>query len=452
MATAGLVLGTGAGVVLAAPPAQAAPTCLGHTATIVGTAGRDHLVGTEHRDVIVGLGGADRIEGRGGSDLVCAGGGSDVVQGEDGADLLDGGRGADYLVGGAGDDLLLGGDGNDRLTGEEGRDRLRGQDGGDDLDGGPGGDRLDGGRNSPWGTIRGGIDDVLDGQDGDDVLTAHNAHTRVLYELAPRRVVVDLGAGTADGWGHDRLVGVHGIDGTPYDDRLVGGPQADVIDGKAGDDVILTHGGADSVIDLYGTSTVRSGAGADFVQVVGRRSVAHLGSGPDAGYGSKGAAVYGDAGADSLVPEGYAVLDGGPGSDTVDLIDSAGPVTIDLAARRAGLASGRLSPLTGIENGRGSQVADVLTGDEGPNVLDGQGGDDLVTGAGGDDTLLGDFGEDTLTGGDGIDSVDGGDGTDTCSGEALSSCESIACRVVPRSTGALAERLAARPARPVARC
>lgn len=62
--------------------------CLGHKATIVGTAKPDEIVGTPHRDVIAALGGADEVRGLGGPDVIC------------------GGRGADKLLGGAGRDTV----------------------------------------------------------------------------------------------------------------------------------------------------------------------------------------------------------------------------------------------------------------------------------------------------------------------------------------------------------
>jgi hypothetical protein len=49
-----------AGSVLA-PAALAAPMCLGHEATIVGTPGPDILRGTAKRDVIVARGGHDQV-------------------------------------------------------------------------------------------------------------------------------------------------------------------------------------------------------------------------------------------------------------------------------------------------------------------------------------------------------------------------------------------------------
>jgi uncharacterized delta-60 repeat protein len=110
---------------IAAPAPK--PKCGGQTATIVGTAGADHLKGTKKADVIVGLGGNDTIKGLGGNDLICAG------------------AGADKVFGGAGVDQILGEGGNDQLFGGPGADRLLGQAGADTLVGGPGNDHEVGG-------------------------------------------------------------------------------------------------------------------------------------------------------------------------------------------------------------------------------------------------------------------------------------------------------------------
>ena len=85
------------------------PTCMGRTATVVGTGGDDTLRGTPRADVVVARGGNDRVIGRGGNDLVCAGRGDDVVSGRAGDDTLSGGSGTDVLNGGAGtDECVLG--------------------------------------------------------------------------------------------------------------------------------------------------------------------------------------------------------------------------------------------------------------------------------------------------------------------------------------------------------
>jgi Ca2+-binding RTX toxin-like protein len=64
------------GVMPAAADA-ARPTCMGKTATIVGTSGNNQLVGSQGPDVIVASEGNDRVAGLGGNDLICLGRGND---------------------------------------------------------------------------------------------------------------------------------------------------------------------------------------------------------------------------------------------------------------------------------------------------------------------------------------------------------------------------------------
>jgi Ca2+-binding RTX toxin-like protein len=97
--------------------------CLDVAATVVGTAGADHLVGTAGADVFAAGAGPDVVRGGGGDDVVC---------GEGGADVLRGGAGTDRIFGGEADDQLEGNDGDDALDGDDGA--------ADRLDGGPGTD------------------------------------------------------------------------------------------------------------------------------------------------------------------------------------------------------------------------------------------------------------------------------------------------------------------------
>ena len=61
------------------PTGQAAYTCFGQEATIVGTSGFDaELVGTDRPDVIVALSGYDEIDGNGGNNRICVNGGDDL--------------------------------------------------------------------------------------------------------------------------------------------------------------------------------------------------------------------------------------------------------------------------------------------------------------------------------------------------------------------------------------
>ena len=151
-------------------------TCMGLAATIVGTAGPDHIVGTAGDDVIASLGGNDTVLGLAGNDIICLGDGNDFgdggpgrdkVWGEDGDDDIRGGGGGDRLYGGRGEDVLRGGRGNDRLYGGRHDDVLKGGTGKDRLSGNGGNDVLVGGKHDDrlFGA-RGG--DVLLGRAGDD--------------------------------------------------------------------------------------------------------------------------------------------------------------------------------------------------------------------------------------------------------------------------------------------
>jgi hypothetical protein len=84
---------SGPGDTASAP--DAAPTCRGRPATIVGTTGKDVLKGIPRKDVMVGLGGNDTLSGLAGNDLICGGAGKDTLKGDGGADLCKGGKGRD---------------------------------------------------------------------------------------------------------------------------------------------------------------------------------------------------------------------------------------------------------------------------------------------------------------------------------------------------------------------
>src|ERR1044072_9817210 len=76
------MLAVGVGLFVPASGSTSAATCAGKHATIVGTAGNDHIVGKGASDVIYGGGGDDTITGgHNGNDTICGGPGDDTIAG-----------------------------------------------------------------------------------------------------------------------------------------------------------------------------------------------------------------------------------------------------------------------------------------------------------------------------------------------------------------------------------
>jgi hypothetical protein len=184
--------------------------------------------------------------------------------------------------------------------------------------------------------------------------------------------VVDVGDGddsvsgsgqVKGGAGNDVLSG-SSLDGGPGDDTLKGTDQTDVLTGGPGHDTIDGGAGNDTIVD--------GGAG----------------------------------------PERDAV-DGGPGTDLLAYDGRDDPIDLSLQE-----PSGAEDALAGVENLRGGDGNDRLTGDAGSNGIDGGVGDDTI--AGGD-------GKDSMTGGPGSDVVQGGAGNDKLSPGEDGSRNTLTC-------------------------
>jgi Ca2+-binding RTX toxin-like protein len=268
---------------------------------------------------------------------------ANVIEGDGNNNVLTGTAGSDYIYAYGGHDYLSGGDGYDALYGDEGDDKLRGGLGEDMLYGGHGVDTAD----------------YLDSGTG---------------------VTVDLRPGD-DGWGHgwygtangDRLFSIENVNGSGYDDTLIG---------NEGANVLIGFDGADALYGGYGSDTLYGGSGDDY--------------------------LAGGMGGD--------ILDGGIGIDTVGYADALYGVWVDLATGNGYVASDAGDLLYGIENAAGSNFDDTLNGDANANVLNGLAGNDALIGREGDDTLVGGAGDDFLDGGTGADVLSGKGDSDTLSG------------------------------------
>lgn len=296
-------------------------------------------------------------------------------------------QGADVLTGGSTEDALYGGDDDDTLTGGDDDDAIYAGDGADTLYGGNGDDHLDGeeGTDTIWG---GADDDYLHGGDDPSLDTLHGEDGEDLFDEC------------SSGTGPDTIDGGNGRDTVDYSDRS--GSLTITLDAGSSDD-----GESGEMDDIVAVEDVLGGSGADVI--TGNGSDNHLSGGVGADD------LFGEGGNDIL--EGGADpddLSGGDGSDTASYEHSPAGVTVDLLGGSTGDADG--DTLSTIENLHGSDHADVLTGDTGPNTLSGEGGWDDLYGGGGNDVLIGGYGSDDLNGGDGNDLLSGGDGDDNLFG------------------------------------
>jgi Ca2+-binding RTX toxin-like protein len=468
--------------------------CGGLTTTIDGTAGNDNLAGTAGDDVIAGGDGDDTIDGGGGNDTICGGNGHDNLTGGDGNDTLLGGDGNDELYagdgndnleGGTGDDLFDGGPGIDQATwtnaatgvhadlgagtatgvgldtliaienlqgsqqedtliGDAGNNQIHGFGGNDTIDGGDGHDSLNGGPG----------DDGIIGGDGIDTVT-HFLGGAASFVNAPGPVNVDLVAGTATGFGNDTLAGIENVNGSSFDDVIVGDANNNSLSGLTGDDqldggsgvdslnggsgsdtclnaesnfecefgvppppvfcvglaaTIVGTSGNDNIVGTAGSDVIAGLDGDDAIDGLGGNDTICGGAGADEVHGGPGDdlldggdgndQLFGEDGGDGLRGgAGDDLLDGGPGGDRTQSFNAA--VTVNLGA---GTATGEgADALVSIELVIGSQFNDTLIGSD---------GNDTLWGWGGDDTIQGGLGNDTLNGGAGNDILDGGGGSD----------------------------------------
>lgn len=201
-------------------------------------------------------------------------------------------------------------------------------------------------------------------------------------------IVDDLDACTRVATTGVKLVGTSGAD------VLCGTEGPDTISGLGGDDVILGFGGDDTVEGGNGSDTIDGGAGDDTVVHGGATQgvvvdlaggVARMAGEPDALMGVENAIgtkyddvlwgsalgnrLEGMAGNDVLGSGGGTddALDGGQGTDQLDLSRSPVETFTDLAAGRSNGWS--VGTLVRIENVRGSELADTIIGSKADNEL-----------------------------------------------------------------------------------
>ena len=477
-----LVVGVGA-VSVAAAQEPGGPACEGEPATIVGSPAAERLEGTAGRDVIVAGAGDDRIFAGPSRDIVCAALGNDTVLGGRGYDAIVGGQGGDTIAGGQGTDAIRGGPGNDRLSGALGSDRIDGGFGGDRISGGNGSDLMHGGPETD--ALRGGRgNDVANGGPGDaDLALGDLGDDRVLGGTGIRDEAIgglgidhvnggpgdfdfvdggygwdviiggggsgdtasfaaatsagdgvgvwaSLRRGRARGDGRDALRLVENLEGSAFNDVLIGDDAENVLDGGPGDDDLRGGPGGDALSGDTGVDRCR--AAASLVSCGGwRRPRAPAFVQADHSLaGGGGLAVLAGAAADRLTvafdPLGgwftlraarpLAIGDGcvRVGNSLTDVACHVrAPVrhlVVDLGAGNDDLrVEGSLASLESVRFAAGPGD-DRVGGGAGAELIEADGGADRLLGGGGSDGLIGGIpGPDALVGGPGSDLLAAGD-------------------------------------------
>lgn len=345
---------------------------------VTGSAYDDILIGNALNNTLKGLAGNDLLIGNGGDDILDGGDGIDTVSyrrsfntnnigvsvnlanktafdGINGIDTLYnienviGSAYADRIIGDSNANTILGGDGNDIIDGQEGNDRLFGENGNDEIFGGAGDDYLIGGTGTGWPS------DILDGGVDNDTAS---------YITATSGVAASLAEGTgwlSDATG-DKFISIENLEGSSYNDFLIGDNGANILTGLAGNDTLEGRAGDDTLDGGAGEDTLWGSDGNDILRG-----------------GDQNDTLVGDLGND--------ILEGGFGDDSLD----------------AGLGDDTLTDLEG---------NNTFYAGEGNNfVIAGSGNDFIYAGAGFDIINAGD-GLNKIFAGEGFNQITSGEGND----------------------------------------
>jgi Ca2+-binding RTX toxin-like protein len=270
-----------------------------------GSAFSSVLVGADQWQYIPGI----SVIGTAGDETLVGRGGRDTIRGEGGDDVLRGLAGEDALTAGLG--------GNSTLYGGEGRDTLFAGDGLDVLYGGPDNDDIYSWRNaSGRDTIYGGDNDI----GGDSVSYAYWSEG-VYVDL---RLVPSTSRLSAD-----VLYGIEEVEGSLWNDTIVGNAARNWLDGSGGADRLIGLAGNDSLHGDDGDDVLFGGTGRDYLTGGNGDDVIHGGTGADT--------MLGDYGSDQFVFN--VQTDVGGGSDRIRLFDGSEDRILI-----SGLAAGSAAP------------------------------------------------------------------------------------------------------------
>ena len=229
------------------------------------------------------------------------------------------------------------------------------------------------------------------------------------------------------GDGADTVNGGSGADdigGEAGSDTLTGNSGADTIDGNEGNDLLLGRTGNDKLFGSAGDDTLLGDDGDDELDGGDGSDRLSGGLGNDQLRGGNGRDVLqGDAGADKF--------EGGDGFDEADYSDRDASVSLTITIdgqANDGEANEGDDVTDQIDDVRGGDGADRITGNGNSNTLSGGAGNDTLEGTGGLDFYDGGTGDDIINARDGVaERIDcgdgGGDTANTDEFDIVSGCE-----------------------------
>ncbi|GGA31610.1 hypothetical protein [Okeania sp. KiyG1] len=372
----------------------------------------ENIIGSEFNDVLIGNEKDNRIEGLAGNDIMIGNSGDDTLDGGNDNDTTsyrrdpdavnvnleqnqanDGFGGTDQILNtenvigsdfndtvtgdqkdniihsGTGNDIIEARDGEDIIFGEEGKDHIKGEDGNDFIVGGKNADKLDGGNDN-------------------DTASYFTSESRV-------HVSLQQGKGWAGDSKKDTLKNIENLEGSEYEDLLIGDKQNNILSGLGGNDLIKAKGGNDLIDGGQGSDRLYGQNGNDTLEGQAGKDLLKGGAGKDQLDGGEGNDnLHGETGKDTLK--------GGAGNDNL----------------KGGAGNDQLDGQAGNDNLEGETGHDTLKGQTGNDQLDGGEGNDQLEGGAGNDQLYGQAGKDNLKGQGGNDLLEGGTGNDKLAGGA----------------------------------
>ncbi|MGX9357239.1 beta strand repeat-containing protein [Roseobacteraceae bacterium S113] len=310
-------------------------------------------------------------------------------------------------------------------------------------------------------TISGSFGTHIDGGDGDDTIdgSGHNNSVGLVIDLLTQTYFFDgFSSDTND------VIDVENAIGTQDADTITGNNDANVLDGQGGADSLVGLLGNDTFIGSDGDDTLDGGFGSDLADYSGvgtgitfdvsseqlinavfagntqtlndienilgtgkidtfdidfsgvnlTASVFDGGGGADVFemrfFDNSATTLVGGTGDDTFLGQlGYFIthIDGGQGTDTLDMRAQNARMEINLAAGTTNFTDfSDINSIQNVENVVGTGNADTITGDGEDNVIDGWSGADDIDGGAGNDTIIGSLTGDMIDGNTGVDVVD----------------------------------------------